>query len=361
MFSVDNVSFTTQYLYIRRVSRSTFNPTMTVVDQHGNEVRYKVPYSITNRIHTVLKATKFLEPWPCYVLFADNDIVCIDIPSKETLKLCNENNQPWESVQIDKNLQALFEQCLNGSWMFDKQFVYRQAGEVSEIPNSNFGTVTYVCYDLTKMYDSDHFKQKNRTGFAYWDSFNYQWTITSPLTQQAGTKLQLGGDSDEGNEMSHTDVTGGIEHVNRYVFPNLMFVTYAARAISNNFGYEAIEPLGLPLLMVEHQTFNIGKVPNGVARQSPAPMTFTQTIAWLTGLFRSVETIDQLVAIKGCFKYLMKKGSYKVPADREENNERSVVELRKLFADQPDMSLNPDVSMLSSNQDEFDQPVDSIQ
>ena len=93
------------------------------------------------------------------------------------------------------------------------------------------------------------------------------------------------------------------------MFVNVRFVNYASRALSARFGFESIEPLGLPLLMIEHRTFNVGGLDLSVQMSSPAPIRFTHAVAWLIRLFTKVESLEDMIAIKQAFKMLLTKGN----------------------------------------------------
>jgi hypothetical protein len=146
--------------------------------------------------------------------------------------------------------------------------------------------------------------------------------VTSPVTRSSGDLLQLTGDVDEFNAADRFGSTStDLFLMDLNVYPNLRFVNYAARALSDQFGFESIEPLGLPLLMIEHRTFNIGGLPIPVQTSSAAPFKFTHALAWLVGMFGQVQTLDQLIAVKSSIKMLLSKGHTRHTTEGTKNDD----------------------------------------
>ncbi|MNC43744.1 hypothetical protein D3C75_926200 [compost metagenome] len=168
------------------------------------------------------------------------------------------------------------------------------------------------------------------------------YQVTCPVTRASGGFLQLTGDVDQFNandQFVDNSVSSELALMDHNHIVNLKFVNYAAKRVTDCFGFEAAEPLGLPLLMIEHRTMSIVSLPQSVQQSSPAPFKFTQGVAWIIGLFGRVTTIEQLMIVKSIMKMLLSKGNTKVEVHGQDDDELSmkqkVEKLRATFEGAP--------------------------
>jgi hypothetical protein len=92
---------------------------------------------------------------------------------------------------------------------------------------------------------------------------------------------------------------------------SLNFALAAGVELSEVFGYESIQPLQLPKLMVQLKTVNLPKLPKEIKATFNIGMTFTQTFAWLLGFAKQADTLAQEEAVRRLLKYLTSKGIYR--------------------------------------------------
>jgi hypothetical protein len=223
-------------------------------------------------------------------------IVCAECPDKNALLSARKNQ--WKSL-IEINVTA-FKPPTDA--YFDGQYVYAlDAGP--EVFDRNYGVVKLsACFDLYHLNDIA-WTNPARACFAYKNGHN--WVATAPCTSAAGSFLQLVVDDVSASTAAVFDSMAMIDAIR---FVNLRFVNYAAGRLADAFDFEAIEPLGLPLLMIEHGTFNLGELTPTVQMTCPAPLTFSQTLAWLIGLHQRVTTLDQFITLKEAIRMLLSKG-----------------------------------------------------
>lgn len=326
MFEFDASKYVVRSLRLKAISQSTIDPRVTFEDEVGLSVKMPVPTAIARRVKQKLKVTKFHTTYPCEIGFYDGRIVSMDVPSADEYVIWK-NDGVWES-RLSKNHRVLHN--LIGDWLYDGQYVYRYTEALTPIEPTNFGSRVVEAFNLYLFGELAGNDPKKHACLAYRNPDNNQWTITSPVTRQSGELFMLSGDSDAFDASSEFGAASDLLLMDGLMFPNLRFVNYAARAISAQFDYAAIEPLGLPLLMIEHRTFNLGGLSVPVQASSPAPFKFTQALAWLIGMFGRVQTLDQLLAVKQSAKMLLTKGS--TNRRSEGNKEVGEVDTKQLIS-----------------------------
>lgn len=300
------------YFKLKALSQSTIDPRVTFVDEAGTERKVPLPSSIARRLsQKVNKVSRFTVDFPCCVATLDGRVVSVDVPTAVEFANWKETKE-WTSP-IEKNIQVV--KKLEGEeWMFDGQYAYRFDGPIVEVHGSNFGHQPVRAYNLYKMDIPMTLDEISLSCLAYRKA-DMTWQLTCPVTRASGGFLQLTGDVDTfnaGDQFLDNSVASSLALMDNTHIVNIKFVNYAAKRISECFGYPACEPLGLPLLMIEHQTMSIVSLPQSVQQTSPAPFKFTQGVAWLIGLFGRVQTIEQLMTMKATTKMLLTKGNTQV-------------------------------------------------
>lgn len=290
----DSVKF--EYTHVTHISQANIDCTITLV-RAGEVMKYPLPSSISYRLRkSIGNVAKFASPHPICIAWVGSRIVCAECPDKSALPSAHKNQ--WKSL-IEINIAA-FKPPKDA--YFDGQYVYTLDSD-PEVFDRNYGVVKLnVCYDLFHL-NSISWANPPRACFAYKDG--NKWVTTAPCTSAAGTFLQLIADD---VSTSTAAVFDSMDMIDAIRFVNLRFVNYAAGRLVDAFDFEVIEPLGLPLLMIEHGTFNLGELTPTVQMTCPAPLTFSQTLAWLIGLHQRVTTIDQFIVLKEAIKMLLSKG-----------------------------------------------------
>lgn len=308
MFKFNRDGLTVRYCGIRSISKSTIDPRITLVNDDGTETKHPIPASVarivSNRLHGV---ARFVEPYPACVAYVDGKIVSVDVALGADYKMFKSIGE-WISP-IESRISVL-DAAGEVDWQFDGQYAYVKVGEVDRIGDSNFGSVQYRAVNLFKLNDPQADLIEKLAGMCYFNVKNEEWTCTSPVTRSSGKFLQLTGDTDEFDKTdAFIEDEKGLSRLNVLMFPNLRFVNYTSQVLSKRFGYEILEPLGLPLLMIEHRTFNLGGLSLAVQISSSAPFRFLEALAWMVGLINRVRDLEDLIAIKSCIKMLITKGS----------------------------------------------------
>ena len=319
MFAFQSNTIGFGYFKLKALSQSTIDPRVTFVDESGNERKVPVPSSIARRLsQKVNKVSRFTVDFPCCVATLDGRVVSVDVPT--AVEFANwKKTGAWASP-IEKNIEVV--KKLNAAdWLFDGQYAYRHDGPLVEVHGSNFAYQPVKAYNLYKMDVGQTLDEISLSCLAYKLDDQGNWQVTCPVTRASGGFLQLTGDVDTfnaGDQFVDNAVASSLTLMDNNHIVNLKFVNYAARRVSDCFGYAAAEPLGLPLLMIEHQTMSLINLPQSVQQTSPAPFKFTQGVAWVIGLFGRVQTLDQLMTMKATMKMLLTKGNTQVESSGDD-------------------------------------------
>lgn len=307
-FSFDRNSFRIENVGLKALSKATIDPRITFVNEKGETVRMSIPTSIArlvrNQLHGV---TKFSTPYPAALAFVDGRIVSMAVALGKDLKMFEEFGE-WISVL--ERREVMVNQLMGNDWLWDGQYAYKFVGEVIPLGESGFGSIATRAFNMFKLGEDKTDPIEPLAALCYKHPTTGEWVKTSPITRHSGGFIQITGDVGAFNAGDQfVDSEKEFAKIDTSLFVNLRFVNYGARVLSQRFGYEAIEPLGLPLLMIEHRTFNVGGLALPVQMSSPAPLKFTRAMAWMIGLFLQVKDLDDMIAVKQTFKMLLTKGN----------------------------------------------------
>lgn len=324
MFAFNPQAISFGYFKLKAISQSTVDPKIVFVDEIGFEQKVPLPSSIARRLsQKVNKVSRFTVDFPCCIATLDGRVVSVDVPTPVEFANWKETKE-WVSP-IETNIQVV--KKLEGKeWMFDGQYAYRYDLELVEVRGSNFGFQPVKAYNLYKMDVGQTLEEIALSCLAYKKS-DTEWQLTCPVTRASGGFLQLTGDVDTfnaGDQFVDNSVASSLMLMDNNYMVNLKFVNYAAKRVSECFGFEAAEPLGLPLLMIEHQTMSLVNLPQSIQQTSPAPFKFTQGVAWMIGLFGRVVTLDQMMTMKATMKMLLTKGNTQTETQTETGGEQSL-------------------------------------
>ncbi len=310
MFKFNQNKFEVMYVGLLALSKATINPKITL-EINGEAVKMDIPTSIAriarNKLHNV---TKFNKAYPVAVALMDERIVALDVANGKQYKMYNDVGA-WISI-LDTR-EELVKSISSEEHVWDGQYLYKHVGEIKQL-NGNFGfqeVRALNLYHLAEERGGDAIEQL--AVYCYKNPTTGDWIKTAPVTRVSGEHLQISGDVDvfssKDEFLDQRSKKDPIDQLDSWWFVNLRFVNYTARALSNQFGYEVLEPLGLPLLMIEHRTFNLGGLSTSVQASSPAPIGFKNTLAWLIGMHTKIKSLDDFVCLKQTMKMLTSKGT----------------------------------------------------
>lgn len=322
MFKFNLGEFRIRYVMLHGLSKATIDPKVTYLDEAGVKHRLPIPVSIARIVRARLQGvTKFTKGYPaCFGMMGDR-IVAMDVAVGPHYKMFKEFDE-WISC-IESRAEHL--KALEGDWLYDGQYAYRTVGEVQPLGETGFGSQDVRCINLYRLGEEKGDLVENLSLLAYKHPETEQWVKSAPVTRKSGSFLQITGDNERFNKDDQFIDSDELARLDKLIFPNLRFVTYAAKVITAQFGYEAVEPLGLPILMIEHQTFNVGGIPTEMQAASPAPMSFTNALAWMIGLNLQVLNLNDLIAVKSTTKMLLTKGNsyHTIMGGKDENEEET--------------------------------------
>jgi hypothetical protein len=266
------------------------------------------------------KISKFMTPHEGALMKYDGKVIGIEksiINSRTTDGVFGDRD--W-LVTMEKNLSIVLDDNITYSdkqWYFDGTYAYAFNGDqdVSEaissgeflIPSGEFRAITVSAIHMCYLTFSVPLPE-TRICIAYTAS-NGEFAITSPIWKTLGSKM--GGTTRKGVDEDNTGLSSNFAAVDEKMAVSLNFALAAGAELSEVFGYESIQPLQLPKLMVQLKTVNLPKLPKEIKATFNIGMTFTQTFAWLLGFAKQADTLAQEEAVRRLLKYLTSKGIYR--------------------------------------------------
>ncbi len=299
---------------------------VTILDEvnsaaKGKEIfhRIDVPMAIARMFQVKYKMSKFFHPHEGALMRYDGKVIAIEksVFNHRSVEGVF-GDRDW-LINMEKNLATVLKDHITDSihqWYFDGSYVYRfmqdsvktavDAGESLDKDN-RFRAVSVESIHMNYLSFSAPSSEK-RICIAYVAS-NGEFAITAPIWKTLGSKMGTT-TSRKGVEES-VGLASNFNEVDNKMGVTLNFALAAGNELADSFGYNVIEPLQLPKLMVQLKTVNLPKLPKEIKATFEIGLSFTQTFAWLLGLSKIANTRDQEESVRRLMKYLTSKGIFR--------------------------------------------------
>lgn len=327
------------HMRIKAIS-SALGGMMTVVDVKKSKKAKKEQYSKIPIPHSVARTfikkhviSKYIKPVLAAVTTYKGRVVAIErhplgLLGKDTNKGLDGNEVVWFS-NSEQNLDKVIVPYANrNDWYTDGTFMYTitkeniaQAERLTESGSFRAVKVNAIKFEKMGMNVVD-LSPEERTLLAFYAKGG-KMAMTPPiwksLTEVGNQQLKRGGNAtskdsedSESNESGDSDAPNyQFDKVDQYLSVNLGFALKAGREVSQVFGYDSIEPLGLDDLMILLKTVNLPNIDGSVKQSFDTGFPFTHAMAWLIGLADRVNTLESYVVLRSLLKYLTTKGVYR--------------------------------------------------
>lgn len=373
------IRFNPQLLSVEIVSLKTITTSLggsiTVVDDarttDKEEVhkRVEVPMAVARAfIMKTKKVTRYLKPVLTALVRYDGTVVAMErhaLGSMGTLVYEDFEGveRQWEPAAA-QNIKGLVVPLVNRpdrEWYFDGRYVFSFASKDVDhaitqgeflTSDGRFRQVMAMSVDLQELSNKEKLEPVERSclGFV---SNRGAMAVSPPiwkkLSDVGGTQLgklakaaQEDDDLDEEDKASPVEGTPEVakkfnfDEIDNGLAVNLNFALKAGQEIGKTFGYEQVEPLGLPRLMIELHTVNLPNVPSQIKSTYDVGIKFTHALAWLLGMSRNANTLETYVMMRSLMKYLTMKGIFR----NNTFDANSIFKEEKTIADVPQLVLN---------------------
>lgn len=289
----------------------------------------KIPRHVT---HSFQKAkgnvSKYLNPIPVCVGFYDGFAFAIE-DMRENASFDTEGKIiKWERKQTPNtidNILKLIDIIDNDpdTWYIDGEFVYKENtsqpiidltsdGKFKCIPmyviNLSFSTLLMTKKGLDPM------SLGERVSIGYFAT-NGTYSISSP--EWANYSRIVHASISQDQKPKHVEYP--FDTINEKYGVNLLFALRSAGIISEYFGYDAIEPLNLPDIMVDLNTVNLPNIPQSMKSTYDIGLQLTHAMAWLLGLSTKISKVDQYYEMSNLVRSLMANGTFYKESVKIEN------------------------------------------
>lgn len=343
MIDIDPSKFRIEILPLKAVT-TAIGGSISVVDEErsesGKEVyrRIPVPTAIARAfIMKCKKLTKYLKPALTAVVYYENLVVALErhpLASMGALETegIDGTMRRWRPA-CQANLEDTIKPLLNDrnkKWYFDGRYAYTIEGSVEHAcregayltRDGHFRKVIAQAIDLQELSSIDKLGASSRSCLGYVTANGHCaisppiWKNLSDVGAKAAKAAVTREDDDDEDDDEVVDNSRDANYV--YTFDNidssmsvnLNFALAAGADIGKTFGYENVEPLHLPRLMIELHTTNLPNVPKQIKATYDIGLKFTHAMAWLIGMSRKANTLDTYRMMRALMKYLTKRGLF---------------------------------------------------
>jgi hypothetical protein len=326
MFKFDHSQVRFQRVKFKRVSTALSGSATILDEEHfastGKEKFHKIdiPMSLARMFKVKHKITQFMIPHEGLIMWYGDKVISIEkAPLNERFtKDIYGNDVLWNS-NIEFHYEDLYNQQLRNDlvdWYFDGTYMYNFYGEDlkglvnrSEHLDSTgqFRSINCQSIHLTYLNFKPH-DVSTRTCVAMVVNEDV-FSISAPIWKAIEVKARLVNSDDE-DVNERLSIISSFKNIDKQIAVNLNFALRAAKELANEFGYESIQPLQLPKMMLQLKTVNVPRLPKEVKATTDIGLKLTHGLAWLLGLQYRSTTLDQYMVIRQLIKYMLTKGYF---------------------------------------------------
>jgi hypothetical protein len=322
-----------QNVKIKRVS-TALGGSMSILDEKvfadtGKEkfIKIDIPLSLARMFKVKYGMSQFFIPHEGLIMWYGDKVI--------TIEKANENSRVIESIDGTervwtsnteihfRNAVSTFFDNSNVDWLFDGLYVYnfgvhwdnqtmldlvKSSKQIDE--HGLFRSVPCEAIHFTYL----NFKpaeQESRACVAILPNLD-TFSISAPIWKTLGTEnARILHSSDvESDSGKPASLVSSLKGVDKQIAVNLNFALRSAKELTDQFGYESIQPLQLPKMMIQLKTVNIPRLPKEVKATTDIGLKFTHALSWLLGMQYNATTPNQIFALRQIIKYLMSKGHF---------------------------------------------------
>jgi len=311
---------------------------ITIVDEEKSSEtiekmkRVSCPLSVARAfIQTHKKVTKYLIPVLTAIVRYDNKIISMERHPLGVFGQLEGEDIHGQAARWEPTCVTNLEQYVNAlimssnkEWFFDGRYVYsfKEFDIETVLTNSpymsndgHFRKVDVVSIDMQVLPQTEKLEPTNRSCIAY-VAASGQYSISPPIWKD----VMSIGSSNVNMDSDNTEVkVYNFDAIEEKMAVNLNFALVAGKLVGNLFGYDYVQPLQLPRLMIELHTVNLPNIQQQVKATYDIGLTFTHSFAWLLGLLQNANDLDTLIMMRSLMKYLTKKGIYRKDSFKQAN------------------------------------------
>jgi hypothetical protein len=304
------------------------------LSSHKKEVTTRVtcPLSVARAfIQKHKKVTRYIIPVVTAVVRYDNKIICLERHPLGTFgemesETLNGSMKEWQP-DCDLNLERYITPLTNKAtreWFFDGRYIYslNSLDIQKEIDNAThltetgtFRKLSVMSIDTQELANADKIQPVERTCVAFVTSTG-EYSISPPIWKDLST---VGANKLDDNSDAPSINMHSFDKLDEQMSVNLNFALAAGRQIGLRFGYDYVEPLQLPKLMIDLHTVNLPNIPKQIRSTYDIEIKFTHCMAWLLGLLQKADDLDTYIMMRSLMKYLTQKGVYRNTAFKAQN------------------------------------------
>lgn len=285
------------------------------------EVYARIPVSQTliRQFVKTYKASKYIRPIETALVFYRNNVVAIE-RGPIGAHILKDQDANWKWVpDCYTNINQLMAKTLSGAWYTDGRQVYQTPTTAAAVKregknlntDSSFYSVSVEAISLSTLNDPTHRMPTTMAASIAFMSKSGSVAVSAPVFK-TDSNLGMLESKDKRYPLDEADAIHAV---------SLNFILYAGKTLSETFGYEILDVLQLPKLMVQLKTVNLPRLSKEVKETVDSQIPFTIALAWLIGLGERCKTIDQYAIVRSALKYLISKGTF----------ERSKLMLDKIY------------------------------
>jgi hypothetical protein len=289
---------------------------VTSISDTGKErfTRIPCPSSVARAfIKRCKNTTKYLIPVWVNITRYDGQIICIERHPLGTLgALRDENGVTWVPDSVT-NYKLFVEPMVstNRTWMFDGRYIYCMNAKTED---EAIRTATLLTEDGkfrqvgVSSIDTQHLDNLSKITPTIRDCIAYVsetdgYAISTPIWKDISNMGVRGEDDDDS-----TTALFNLTKMNDTMSVNVLFALSCGKTIGELYGFDSVEPLQLPQLMLDLCTVNLPNLAKEIKSTHPIGISFHNCLAWLLGLSKQSTTLEEVSNIGALIKYLTKKG-----------------------------------------------------
>lgn len=329
------IKFDPSKIEFKKAKLKTLNPmsgSFFILDETSikeKTIKVECSNTITRFFKKIHNSTNFPVPQECCITYYDGHVIALEkAPINErTFIGLNGEIKEWTTkseTHFDKVLKLLD----NNDWYIDGSYLYSFGPSIENAvytskslsDDNRFRAISTKSIFLNYIGFNDDIYIENRNCLCYFSKNTY--SITPPIWK---TLDSIGNNTMKKADSDVIKLSSQFDKVDVNMAVNLQFAISCGKSLTSQFGYQIIEPLQLPKLMIQLNTVNLQSIAPEIRNTYDIGLTFKHAMAWLLGINMKITTYDEMLTMRSTFRYLTTNGVFNKSSVKEASVDTNVM------------------------------------
>lgn len=312
----------------------------------GQEIRHQLPFSVARKL-TMRFGKRMIHPIPVIAIMYDGKYIAVD-----GYEIRYEDDQEITDTPFITDIRSAIDELSDDSWSFDGRFVFKlhnvpldQQPFLSE--DGMFRVCEATCIDLQGIRGKDDSDDEQSVDVVS----DRQCISVVSSSGKVFTAPPIWTDLTRNSTSEDGKVTFFLDEQEKRQILSIDWTINVAKVIGYHFGYNSIEPLHIPDLLISLGTLNLAGINKNHRQTIDCGISLKNALAYLIGYLSVAPTLEVYQQIRQCIKHTYSRWLHSL------SDKKHHADLVNVFAQVEMLDSNIATNIRSSHKEKYNQAV----